>query len=698
MKRSAIIGLVCWLLGANYSIAQDLLHCGADEIRINTLKMHPEVAKAVVKREAELEKFTKEFSLNRSISANSDSPLYIIPVVFHVIHDFGTENISDDQILDGIRILNNTFRKRGADTADIIPAFKPVHADCQIEFRLATKDPQGNCHNGINRIASSLTRVGDHSVKNLIHWDPSKYLNIYVCIEAAGLAGHSIWPSDADTIPLWDGIVIAHSYVGSIGTSDPTRSVVLAHECGHYLNLHHIWGGNNVPGFYYYPCADPNKDCSIDDLVDDTPPTIGWQSCALSGASCGNTVDMVQNAMDYSYCNIMFTYGQRDRMHACLNSPIGHRNNLWQLQNLIETGVYPQTQELCEVQFSSDNKVICEGQSVSFINESFEGPFDSLQWTFSGGNPSTSNTNNPSVVYANPGTYDVSLKVYLGGSSNQLNKIGEISVLPATSQQAFPYIESFENVSNLNDAGWFGNSLDNENNFLISSNFGASDSSSVFITCSSSELTTKDELVGPAIDLTNATQINLSFKYAHAKRDSSNTDQLLLYMRKSCSSPWALRQNIQGDNLVTSAINQGEFVPGPSDWKQVSVSIPSSYFQPDFRFKFVYISRGGNHFYLDDINLDIGANVSNYKALEGATLFPNPASTELYLNFSMNDPQLFSLEILDVIGQKIRQTEKLHALTGLNSFPIQIADLKSGLFFVKIRFETDVVVMPFIKE
>ncbi|MBK7183135.1 MAG: hypothetical protein IPH89_09460 [Bacteroidetes bacterium] len=173
--------------------------------------------------------------------------------------------------------MNKTFRKQSADTASIIAAFKPLHADCDIEFRLATLDPNGNCTSGINRIASPLTTTGDHAVKSLIHWDPSKYLNVYVVQNAAGLAGHAVWPADADSIPNWDGIVISHDYVGSVGTSTPQRSVVLAHECGHYLNLQHIWGGNNVPNFYYYPCADPFKDCNIDDLVTDTPPTIGWQ-------------------------------------------------------------------------------------------------------------------------------------------------------------------------------------------------------------------------------------------------------------------------------------------------------------------------------------------------------------------------------------------------------------------------------------
>ncbi len=393
---------------------ESVKYCGADELRISILKQNPKIAQAVIKRDIELEKFTAQF-VSEFYDNNTRSATYTIPVVFHVIHNYGVENISDAQILDGLDIVNKTFRKQLADTASIVAVFKPIHADCDIEFKLAQLDPDGNCTNGINRVASPLTLIGDHSVKSLIQWPTNKYLNVYIVSQAAGLAGHCVWPSDADTIPAWDGIVIGHNYVGSIGTSNYMQSVAFAHECGHYLNLQHIWGGNNVPGFYFYPCADINKDCTIDDLVDDTPPTIGWQSCNLSGASCGNTVDNVQNTMDYSYCNRMFTTGQKARMQACLNSPIAGRDNLWSPSNLTATGVLT-SPVLCEANFTSNKVVVCQNSSniITFTNTSYNGIFTNTQWSFPGGNPATSTANSPVITYSTPGKYDVTLKVING--------------------------------------------------------------------------------------------------------------------------------------------------------------------------------------------------------------------------------------------------------------------------------------------
>ncbi len=350
MKTSSLIVLA--LFCSLSILSQNLQLCGADEFRADFIWQNPELKAAVEKRELVLETFTSNFIEHPS----KKSSHYVIPVVFHVIHNNGIENIDDSQILNSIEVLNERLNKQSADTGVIHPDFKAIHANCEIEFRIARTDPDGFCTNGINRIESPLTTVGDHQVKDLIQWPTNMYLNVYVVRNAAGLAGHAVWPSDADTLSSLDGIVMAHNYLGRIGTSNPTRSVVLAHEVGHYLNLHHIWGGNNVPGFYFLPCADPNKDCAIDDYVADTPPTIGWTSCNLNGTTCDSTRDNVQNMMEYSYCNKMFTHGQKDRMHACLNSSIAGRNNLHTQDNLMATGVLDTNNIGCEVLSSTQLK------------------------------------------------------------------------------------------------------------------------------------------------------------------------------------------------------------------------------------------------------------------------------------------------------------------------------------------------------
>lgn len=671
------------------------MNCGTDELRISNLKHHPELAKAVIEKEKELEAFTREFiAAKTEKDISSDTALYVVPVVFHIIHNYGNENIANEQVYSAIEMLNKTFRKQRDDTASIVEVFKPLHADTRIEFRLAKRDPDGNCHSGINRIASSLSETGDHEVKNLVQWNPANYLNVYVVKNAAGLAGHAIFPSDADTVPEWDGIVLSHNYVGTIGTSDLTRSVAFAHECGHYLNLQHIWGGNNVPGYYFLPCADPNHDCNIDDGVADTPPTIGWQSCNLNGTSCNNSaVDMVQNVMDYSYCNIMFTAGQRDRMQAALNSPTGNRNNLWQPANLIATGVYD-APVLCGVDFSSNKKVVCPGGTITFNNESYEAPFDSVQWTFEGGTPSTSSDTAPQITFNSVGVYDVSITVFKSGNTETETRNNFISVLADNNPFAFPFSESFESIPSLEGMDWFKNSFDTIylNNWFIAEGIAFNGYYSIILNNYYNTMDTKDELYSPLIDLSQVTETNISFKYAFAGKTDSIEDELQLQINKGCSTFWLNKLTINGTELETVPPQINSFIPSSQqEWKQAVITIPSTYFVDDFRFRFLFNGRGGNNLFIDDINIDVAAGVEENIFSENALqLFPNPTTGKINVVLPESAGKLKEVKLLDSKGSLVAMFN--------NTIAIDISAFSSGLYFVIAETENGIYRQRVVKD
>lgn len=664
--------------------AQELLQCGADEMRIETLRANPKIAKAVIKRDAELEAFTRQYAN----LPNRGGQVYTIPVVFHIIHKYGNENISSEQVHDGLRVLNETFRKTRPDTADVHPDFKSIHADTEIQFALATKDPEGNCHSGINRIASDLTNSGDHRVKDLIHWDPSMYLNVYVVTNAAGLAGHCVWPADADTIPQWDGVVISHSYVGAIGTSDVTRSVTFAHECGHYLNLHHIWGGNNVPEFYYLPVGQQSN-CNEDDLVDDTPNTIGWSVCNLNAASCGNVRDNVQNMMEYTYCNIMFTEGQKTRMRAALNSPIANRNNLWTEGNLLATGVTPQA-ALCAADFEANNTLVCDpnGETITFSNTSYHGEIDSLHWEFPGSDAPFSVMDEPMVVYIQPGVYDVSLTVYSNGQSQQVTKAGYITVLQDSSW-SYPLWDWFEGNSDLAGMPWTQHSLDAENAWEITEVASHSPSHSIWVDTWENETVTVDELYGPALDLRNASQMKLAFKYAYATSDvAPSGSKLQIQVSRNCQSNWVTRLNLMGSSLETAAPQPEPFVPTIEQWQQQVVNIPSSYFEDGFRFRFVFTSNGKNRLFLDDINVDVTASVENSTLpVSNVSIYPNPTTDILNLAFELEKSSNVRFSVIDVLGKTLSTSIENQFSSGMNTYRLDVERLRTGLYLLQIEVD-----------
>jgi hypothetical protein len=245
---------------------------------------HPERVQEIAAAEQRLEDFTGDFARDFEARGGGDN-LYVIPVVFHIIHNNGPENISDEQCQDAIRVLNDDYNKLNPDWDQVKEEFLPIVANVGITFRLAGLDPDGNCTSGITRTVSELTNDGGQSMKDLIIWPRDKYLNVWVAASAQGAAAYTQTPGNVDG--FWgeatDGIVSLHNYIGAIGTSSPSHSRTLTHEVGHWINLRHCWGPTNDPGL--------PENCDVDDNVTDTPNTEGWTSCNRNGATCGSPLD-----------------------------------------------------------------------------------------------------------------------------------------------------------------------------------------------------------------------------------------------------------------------------------------------------------------------------------------------------------------------------------------------------------------------
>ena len=78
--------------------------------------------------------------------------------------------------------------------------------------------------------------------------------------------------------------------------------------------------------------------------------------------------------------------------------------------------------------FTATPTTVYAGETVSFTDMSTNNP-TSWNWSFSGGTPTSSTTQNPQVVYNSPGTYNVSLTVSNAFGTDTKTKIKYITVL-----------------------------------------------------------------------------------------------------------------------------------------------------------------------------------------------------------------------------------------------------------------------------
>jgi PKD repeat protein len=387
--------------------------CGTVEYMEYMMKQDVEYKKSL----DELEKFVSEYI--KKHGTGSDNVVITIPTVVHVVWNVNqpVQNISYQQAVSQIRILNEDFRRKNRDTLNTPAPFKPLGADVQIEFCLARRDPSNNPSIGITRTSTTVTEfTTDNSVKFNASgghdvWDRDKYMNMWVCNLGNNLLGYAQFPNGPAAT---DGVVIHYRYFGSIGTASPPYHLgrTATHEVGHWLALFHIWG-------------DDNGACWGSDAIDDTPNQ-GPENYGCPGyphldaCATSNPGVMFMNYMDYTddACMNIYTQGQSVRMNTVMSGirlPLQSSNGC---SNVSGTPI---------AMFTSDSLSIQYGNTVHYQDISGGIP-TSWNWSFPGGTPPTSNVQNPNVVYNTPGQYNVSMRVSNSFGSDSVTIVNYIRV------------------------------------------------------------------------------------------------------------------------------------------------------------------------------------------------------------------------------------------------------------------------------
>lgn len=679
--------LLFLLLGLAAGVAEAQFTCGTDDRMARARAVDP----GVRLQEDLLEDFTRTWIADqRSGARELDTAVLVIPVVFHIIHMEGPENISNAQVQSAIDILNRDFRKRNADTITIVNGFDTLASDVRLEFRLATKDPMGNCTNGIERIRSVETLVGDNGSK-LNYWWRHQYLNIWVVADMEnGVAGYSQYPSAvvAGTSVLGDGVIIRHNYVGAIGTSNPNNSRSLTHEVGHYLNLQHTWGDTNDPGV---ACGD--------DLVEDTPITRGWTTCDLNASYCvPGVIENVQNFMEYAYCSRMFSRGQAERMRAALASPVASRNQLWLPTTLAAAGVDGLNGAVCGplAGLYADDRFVCVGATTRFFDNSTRALVTVRAWTFQDGVPATSTDEQPLVSFTSPGWKTVTLTVSNADGTD--TKVDEHAILvgsdwsevPGALAEPFPTAEAAWSwpVMNWDDNGtsWaWTDAAGADAPGCMRMNGSDSRSPLDLIDVGDNDL---DDLLSPTLDLRWLDNAQLAFKYAYATQTTDLaqvTEVLEVTSSKDCGKTWQPLATIAGQDLITGGATSGPFDPGPGDWVQHTVNLPVSLLSTKVRFRFRYVSSPfSSDLYIDDVNILGSVGLDEPGGVQGLAVVPNPNEGLFVLRCDDAWSGPVDVTITDASGRVVRSER---ARAGDGRIGLHSAALARGVYAATVEHE-----------
>ncbi len=538
-------------------------------------------------------------------------------------------------------------------------------ADCEINFCLAKRDPNGLPINGINRVYTTKTsftiddKVKYSSQGGADAWDVERYLNIWVCDLSFGLLGYATPPSS--NINNSFGVVIDYKNFGRVGNVSPPfdKGRTATHEIGHCFNLLHIWG-------------DDGNSCSGSDLVNDTPnqadETYGCPNFPQISCNNGPSGDMFMNYMDYSNdaCMNIFTKGQKDRMHAAINLYLSEllESDACVPVAALDAGVIGITEvTLCDTiyvptvtikNFGTDTLVQCTIQYGLNGNLIYD-----YVWT--GSLPLTaSETVVLPAIAVSPGIHTFSAQTLLPNGKfdeNLVNDAFTISIKVDVDGTTIPLFEEFASgVFPPND--WQVVNPDNNYTWQFS-NLGYNSSNSAYVrNYDYASNGAVDDLILPNLDLTAIPSPQLTFYvayrlYTNPSNAINYSDTLEVLISTDCGASWQTIYKKWSTDLTTinPPYSSVEFKPSsPSHWRQELVSLAPFANSTNAILKFRNITDYENNLYIDKININFPLLTEEPPADPQPILFPNPTMGTLRLWIPGDPHEVALVRYTDVLG------------------------------------------------
>jgi len=683
--------------------------CGTMDGYAERIQNNPELLDEINEREAKLQAYiNKAKAENRKLGAGD---IVTIPVVFHVIWNVEAENISEEQIQSQLDVLNEDFSGNNPNIGETLPQFQNLVTDMEIEFCLAQQDPNGLPTSGITRTYTDslfFSRAGTNSNQPVKFtalggkdaWPNDQYLNFWVCDLDPELLGYAQFPPSFGTggfsSPDTDGVVCDYQYTGREGPIISLNSSSLGstatHEVGHWIGLRHIWGDGA---------------CAVDDFVLDTPNSDDSNfGCLMSHVSC-NSLDMVQNFMDYSDddCTLMFTHGQKDRM-SVIFEPGGDRASLVNSIGCQPSQVENLDAQLIEILSPVPFSNSCEEEitpSIQVRNYGFETITELVIRVRVDGNLELIHEWDGTLVTGDyveiemdaidvePGSHDVSITLHeINGGDDDFIDDNSTEVTIQIKGGELPVEEGFEEVA-FPPAFFEVDNPDINKTWTLTNDVSHSGAQSMYIRCYNyGNQSTYDDLILPTIDMTNYDGPILEFYSAYARYDSEDSDTLEVLVSGDCGESFDSVYKRSGALLASAGNTTSEFFPTESEWKDNSIDLSDYIGNPTVIVKIRCINSFENNLYIDDINLrneSPPVGIEELELTEKVNLYPNPATNSFNVLFDSQLNEDITISVKDVSG-KLLINQVYSNENGTNQISINASSLPAGIYFVNTTSNT----------
>lgn len=654
-----------------------------------------------------------EASLQQFIAANgamleSSEAVITCPVVFHCVYGSAAQNITLNQVLSQLQVMNEDFSRTNADANTHWSAA----ANTTIQFCLAQQTPTGQATTGLEtrQYGTSTTSwstndyVKHYANGGLDAWDPTRYFNIWVCNLSGGLLGYGEFPTSSVSNTF--GAVIDYTCFGSNYTSYGTFSGIQApfdrgrtvtHEFSHCFDLYHIW-------------ADDNGSCSYSDYCADTPN----QGDATSGCytfphtdnctTTGNGI-MFENYLDYSddVCLNLFTNNQKTRMLAVLNSA---PYNALQTSNGCQSP-NPTVNDAAISAIVTPNGTICGTTFVPVVTLKNWGSatlttctiryrvdantLQTYSWSGSLGTGLTTSVTLPSVTTTSGAHTFTSFTQNPNGltDANTSNDSFTSNFTVGGAAQSLPFFEGFEGTTFV-PAGWTASNPDGQVTWGRTTTC-----SKTGVACAKMDNFNYqggngqiDDIDAPAVNLSTVSSPVLTFQvaYTYWTVPYQYSDTLEVLVSTNCGQTWTTVYQKWGAQLQTGTPLSSQtagWVPSNSEWRLETVSLLPYQSATSLIVKFRSITDFEDNLYIDDINIMNSTGISAQTNLSSLiNVFPNPSTGAFNLNIALEAQKDVNVNVVNTLGQTVQQFTERNTYGGL--YTLDLNEQPNGVYFVEV--------------
>ncbi len=313
---------------------------------------------------------------------------------------------------------------------------------------------------------------------------------------------------------------------------------------------------------------------------------------------------------------------------------------------------------LPEIDFSVNKDILCIDETAVFTDLSeyipitWDWQFDPPTVTFVNG--TTNESQNPEVVFDEPGIYSVTL------TAANLNGSSSLTQSDFLRAGGYPldFLETFEGDS-FEEHDWTIENPDDDVTWELYE-IGGTTPGNTAIGIDFSDYVAigqRDRFISPTFNLSGLSTASLSFEHAYAKKYDDASDSLIIYISDDCGATWTriFADSEDGSgNFATHEMTDNFWPEVESDWCMagwgascIDIDVSQYTGSADVRFAFETYSFYGNPMFIDNIvvspTVGLGENTSGKDEL---MVYPNPTHGSFTVVIPENT-EISELQVMD---------------------------------------------------